>query len=112
MSARRKRNRYVSKERTVQFGVFSNVPEDLIVEVGFQCPICSRPVRRVGLATPELVPRMMYGCSVAVACWEDERQPRDSEHWSWNVELGKKHGAGMVMFNGNKPLPPEFQGRN
>jgi hypothetical protein len=56
---------------------------------------------------------IFYGCHCGtVACWEDEANPQDSDHWAANVALLKKAGADLIIFNGGKEVPPSFSGIN
>jgi hypothetical protein len=97
-----------------RFGPFENVPAELIHPAGFNCRKCKRVVRRAGVVCPGVIPRIMfYSCKCGtIAVWEDERQPRDAQHWAQNIELLKKAGVDLVIFNGNKPTPPSFSGIN
>jgi hypothetical protein len=64
----------------VRFGPFTNIPQELIHPVGFDCLECHSPVRRFGVVVPQLLPRMMFysrKCGT-VAVWEDEAQPQGS----------------------------------
>jgi hypothetical protein len=99
----------------VKFGPFRNVPVELIRPAGFNCPICREPVRRAGLPVPGLVPRMMFyqcGCVLSVVCWEDEKQPGGPVLWRQNVRLARAARAQVVIFNGGKDTPRDFQGVN
>jgi hypothetical protein len=100
--------------KTENFGPFADIPSDSIKPVGFSCRICKHPVRRFCAVVPNLVPRMMfYVCKCgAIAVWEDEKQPKDAQHWRQNIKLLKKAGVGLVVFNGNKPTPASFSGIN
>lgn len=97
-----------------QFGPFENIPTDSIHPVGFFCKKCKHVVRRAGIVCPGVVPRMMfYVCDCGtVAVWEDERQPRDGNHWAQNVKLLQAAGVAVLVFNGNKRTPPSFSGIN
>lgn len=103
-----------SKSPTRRLGPFAGVPRDAVKPAGFKCPFCRRKVEKFAVLPPAMVVRMMfYACRCGtVTCWEDEKQPRDSEHWGFNVEFLKSVGADVVMFNGDKPLDPSFSGIN
>jgi hypothetical protein len=96
------------------FGPFTNIPCDDIKTAGFHCPKCRKPVEKFAMMLPAMVPRMIfYSCRCGtVTVWEDESQPENSEIWSWNVDLLRKHKVHLVMFNGDKPLSPGFAGQN
>jgi hypothetical protein len=99
----------------VRFGPFTNVPQELIHPVGFDCSQCGGTVRRFGVVMPHLIPRLVfYSCRCGtISVWEDEAQPHGSQHWALNIELLKKSGASLVIFNGNKSRPPpSFAGIN
>jgi hypothetical protein len=90
------------------------IPAEQIASAGFDCTICRQPVKVARQSIPHLVPRLcMFACDcdIAVAVWEDERQPT-KRNWKSVIELGRKAGVGLVMFNGSKPTPPEFSGQN
>jgi hypothetical protein len=72
-----------------------------------------KPVRRFGQVVPELSPRMMfYACRCGtIVVWEDERQPT-RKVWDNNIEFLKEAGGDVLIFNGDKPIPPGFQGVN
>jgi hypothetical protein len=97
------------------FGPFANVPVDLIRSAGFDCPVCKTPVRRFGVVVPHLLPRALIyncGCGKSIVCWEDELQPSCVEHWRENVELARQVNVEVVVFNGGKETPPDFQSVN
>jgi hypothetical protein len=96
------------------FGPFADVPAEDVKRTGFICHGCRRSVERLAKALPMMVPRMMfYACICGtVAVWEDERQPCGSRHWRMNIELLKRSGAGLLIFNGRRPLKPDFSGIN
>lgn len=103
----------VLMDATERHGPFL-VPSELIKPAGFCCKSCRHPVRVVRQMVPLLLPRICIfacGCGVGVAVWEDECQPTENT-WRLNMELARKTGAGMLIFNGGKDTPPEFQGRN
>lgn len=77
-----------------RFGPFENVPTDSIHSVGFSCRKCKRAVRRSGVVYPGMIPRIMfYACECGtIVVWEDERQPKDAQHWAQNIKLLKKAG--------------------
>jgi hypothetical protein len=110
---RRKEKRQVPGGPEVPFGPFLNVPAGLIHPAGFSCPLCGQPVRRFGLKTP-IVPRIMIhacGCGPSIVTWEDERSPT-IKTWSFNINFARKANVDVVMFNGGKETPPDFQGLN
>ena len=96
------------------FGPFVNIPVADIRGAGFICYGCRRPVEKLAKALPMMVPRLIfYACSCGtIICWEDERQPRGSRHWRMNTKLMRASGARVVIFNGNRPLAPDFSGTN
>jgi hypothetical protein len=95
------------------FGPFSNIPSREIRFAGFPCLRCRKPVRYFGFVVPDLAPRaMLYVCRCAsVMVWEDEAQPT-SRVWLTNLDLAEAADVDVLIFNGNKPTPPSFQGVN
>jgi hypothetical protein len=95
------------------FGPFQSIPSAEIRFAGWPCKRCRRPVRKFGAVVPLLIPRMMFfACKCGtVAAWEDERQP-SQKTWTNSVQLLKDSGVAVVVFNGGKDTPPEFQGLN
>jgi hypothetical protein len=104
---------HVPTDISEPFGPFLNIPSAEIRFAGWPCKRCRRPVRKFGKVIPSLVPRMMFfDCMCGtVAAWEDERQP-SQKTWTKSVQRLRESGAGVVIFNGNKDTPPEFQGLN
>jgi hypothetical protein len=102
-----------AEEKTEHFGPFLNVPSAAIRRAGFKCDSCRRPVRVFRHPLPMLVPRMVfYACRCGtIVVWEDERQPTQG-NWRMNVELLRRSGAGVLIFNGAKETPPGFTGIN
>jgi hypothetical protein len=98
---------------TVSFGPFCNVESNRITFAGWPCSRCRKPVRKMAVAAPNVAPRMIfYACPcVTVCCWQDERQP-NAKIWPSNVGLALSTGSKVVVFNGDKPTPPDFQGIN
>jgi hypothetical protein len=99
---------------TQKFGPFL-IPADYpILQAGWRCSRCREQVRKLFRRIPYLVPRaVLYSCKCGtVVVWEDEQQPKDTEHWSWNVELLRARSTEVAIFNGNKPTPPGFGGMN
>jgi hypothetical protein len=97
----------------IPFGPFKNVPVKLIHPAGFDCPLCRQPVKRFGLQTP-IVPRIMIHaceCGPGVATWEDEQNPT-IKTWPDTIQLARLTDAGIVIFNGGKETPANFQGTN
>jgi hypothetical protein len=99
---------------TVLHGAFL-VPPELIERAGFACRSCGAHVKVVRQGFPQLIaPRM---CAFACACgptvvvFEDERQPT-RRSWSLTMKLARRTGAEVLIFNGNKPIPPGFAGCN
>jgi hypothetical protein len=104
-----------AEDDEVAFGPFANVPVKLIHPVGFDCPLCHKPVRKFGVQTPYGVPRMIFhtcACGPSVATWEDESQPGTAGRWRRIIKLARRAGVGLVMFNGNKDTPAGFQSFN
>jgi hypothetical protein len=101
-------------EQTERFGPFLNVPSADIQRSGFDCHGCGKPVRRLRKVVPFLVARIVfYSCQCGtVVVWEDERQPKDAQHWAQNIRLLKKAHVEVIVFNGNKETPPGFSGIN
>jgi hypothetical protein len=100
-------------EPSEPFGPFLDIPSAEIRFSGWPCKRCRRPVRKFGAVVPSLVPRMMFfvcRCGT-VAAWEDERQP-SQKTWPDCAQLLRDSGAGMVVFNGDKPTAAGFQGVN
>jgi hypothetical protein len=95
------------------FGPFLNVPSAAIQRAGFKCDRCGKPVRVFRHALPILVPRVsIYNCKCgSVICGEDEEQLTQAI-WQMNVELLRRSGAEVVIFNGAKETPPGFTGIN
>jgi hypothetical protein len=96
------------------FGPFLNVPAALIHPIGFNCPLCHKPVRRFGIQTPTVVPRMLIhacGCGPSVATWEDE-SPVSLKTWRKTIALARRAKVDVVMFNGGKDTPPGFSSFN
>jgi hypothetical protein len=55
---------------------------------------------------------MFYACRCGtIVVWEDERQPT-RKVWDNNIEFLKEAGGDVLIFNGDKPIPPGFQGVN
>ena len=111
------RNRVASKESSVsqrEFGPFL-IPLDYpfpIAKAGWVCRDCNKPVEKLIVCIPGGILRAhFYRCHcVCVGVWADEQQPHGASHWQMNVRLAQKTGAELLVFNGNKPLPPDFQG--
>jgi hypothetical protein len=101
-------------KKTRAFGPFTNVPVDAIKPAGFSCKYCKQPVEKFSQAVPYLVPRMIFhACKCGTLfTWEDESQPDSSRVWKFNVRLMRRSGAQLVVFNGNRPLRPDFSGAN
>src|SRR5258708_1925709 len=103
----------VESEPVERFGPFLAIASRQIHHAGWSCRHCRQPVRRFATAVPDLFPRILFfacrcGC---VATFEDERRPT-KKTWPDCVRLLKNSGAGMVVFNGGKDIPPGFQGLN
>jgi hypothetical protein len=100
-------------EPSEPFGPFLAIPSAEIFFCHWACTRCRRPVRKFGAVVPSMVPRMMFfGCMCGtVAAWEDKRQP-SQKTWPSCVQLLRESGAGMLVFNGDKPTPAGFQGVN
>jgi hypothetical protein len=102
------------KPKAVQHGVFLVAPE-LIKKAGFGCKTCGAQVTVVRQGFPQIVaPRLCAftcGCGATVMVWEDERQP-SRRSWSLAMKLARRTRAELLIFNGNKPTPPEFSGIN
>ena len=99
---------------TRPFGPFTNVPSEDVKSAGFICYECRHLVERLHKAFPSQVVRMFFfvcQCGV-VATWEDEAQPTNSRIWKLNVRLMKSAGVQFLIFNGNRPLFPNFSGTN
>jgi hypothetical protein len=103
----------LSPKDKVDFGPFRNVDAESIKPAGWGCRHCRKPVRFISVVVPHLVERLnFHSCKCATICtWEAEQQPT-AERWSRHVKLARKAGADLVIFNGNKPTPPEFPGLN
>jgi len=104
----------LSTER--KFGPFL-IPADQLDQIkpaGFACFDCQQPVERMALVVPEMVPRLVfYACRCGtVEVWEDEQQPSGSSHWRQNMEMLRAAKVDLLVFNGNKPLQPDFSGSN
>jgi hypothetical protein len=101
-------------EKTVQHGAFLVGPE-LIRRAGFDCGACGEQVKVIRQGFPHVIaPRLCAftcGCRATVIVWEDEQQPT-RRTWSMNMELARRTGAEVLIFNGNKPTPPGFSGLN
>src|SRR5262245_26253691 len=85
---------HVRGGREVAFGPFAAVPVELIHPAGFDCPLCRQPVKRFGIQTPALVPRIMIhscGCGPSITTWEDESQPT-IRIWKNNIETARIAG--------------------
>jgi hypothetical protein len=100
-------------EPSETFGPFTNVRSAEIFFCHWACTRCRRPVRRFATVVPDLVPRILFfackcGC---VATFEDERRPTKKTLPNC-VRLLRESGAGMLVFNGDKPTPAGFQGVN
>jgi hypothetical protein len=97
----------------VDFGPFLGVDAELIHLAGWSCRRCRKPVRKLGVAVPFLVPRLIFrACECAAVCtWEDESQPT-RRNWGALVELARQTGARLLGFNGGRDTPPGFQGVN
>jgi hypothetical protein len=97
-----------------KFGPFLLTSEQLkqVVPASFECPDCLQSVRCLKHVIPGQVARMItYVCPCGtVIVWEDEHQPEDSSHWQQNIELLRASGKDVRIFNGNKPLQPDFSG--
>jgi hypothetical protein len=97
-----------------KFGPFLLTDEQLqeVVPAGFKCLDCLGPVRKLKKVVPGLVARMvLYTCKCgSVMVWEAEKQPSGSSHWRVNIELLRASGSEVAVFNGNKPLAPDFSG--
>ena len=102
------------KGEKVLHGAFV-VPRELVKTAGFNCRICGEQVTVIRQGFPEvLVPRVCAytcGCDVTVIVWEDERQPT-RRTWPITMKLASRTGAGVIIFNGDKPTPPGFSGIN
>jgi hypothetical protein len=99
---------------TRPFGPFAEIPIDQITLAGFRCPFCKHPVERYAKTIPNMVPRVLFfacRCFAAV-CWEDESKPTGARVWRLVNDLAKETGARVLMFNGNRPLSPDFMGIN
>jgi hypothetical protein len=99
---------------TRQFGPFQEVPCDEIKPAGLSCPECRRQIERAAKSLPGMVPRVLfYACQcVTAVVWEDERQPRNARAWRLVIDLAKASDAKVAIFNGNRPLSPDFLGIN
>jgi len=100
-------------EPSEPFGPFLAIPSAEIRFAGWPCSHCRRPVRRLATAVPNLTPRLLFfacGCG-CVATFEDENRP-NKRTWADCVRLLKESGAGMLVFNGDKPTPAGFKGVN
>jgi hypothetical protein len=99
---------------TRPFGPFAEIPNEEITLAGFRCPFCKTPVERYAKTIPEMVPRVLfYACQCfTVVCWEDESKPTGARVWRHVNELAKATGAEVLLFNGNRPLSPDFMGIN
>jgi hypothetical protein len=90
------------------------VPASDIRLAGFSCKICRSPVRVARQSVPHLVPRICAfacECGPGIIVCEDERQP-SKRNWSSAMELARKKGVDLIIYNGNKPTPPGFAGLN
>jgi hypothetical protein len=100
--------------KNVLHGAFLVAPE-LIKKAGFNCRTCGEQVTVVRQAFLDvIVPRLCAftcACGPTVVVWEDERQPT-RRTWSMTMKLARRTGAELLIFNGNKPMPPGFQGLN
>ena len=97
-----------------RFGPFGNVPSEDVKAVGFKCHGCQHSVERLAKVLPGMVVRMFfYACLCGtVAVWEDENQPKNSRIWRMNTNLMKRTNTQVLIFNGNRPLAPNFSGTN
>jgi len=98
---------------TEDFGPFAKVPSEQIQPAGFKCSSCRKPVRRLKKVVPVLIPRLIiHACKCgAVVGWEDEWQA-SARSWPSIIELLKQNRAGIIIINGGKETPPDFQGVN
>jgi hypothetical protein len=99
---------------TRTFGPFLDVPRDAVKPTGFVCKYCRKPVEKFAQVVPYLVSRVFFhACRCgATVTFEDESQPDNSRIWKINVRLMRKARASVLIFNGNKPIPPQFHGIN
>jgi hypothetical protein len=83
-----------------------------IAKAGWVCRDCNKPVEKLIVQMPQGIYRQhLYQCDcVCVGVWADETQPHGARHWQLNVQLAKATGTEFLLFNGDKPLAPEFQG--
>jgi hypothetical protein len=97
----------------VDFGPFLGVEAELISPAGWPCRRCRKPVKKLAVVVPCLVPRLIFhACECAAVCtWEDEAQPT-RRSWRPLVELARQTGARLLGFNGGRDTPPGFQGVN
>ena len=103
----------MSESETRHFGPFSNVSTEEVKPAGWHCRHCRQPVEVAHQIVPYVVPRMIFhACECGtVVTWEDENNPSRAS-WRHLTRLMRKTGVKVVMFNGNKPISPDFQGRN
>jgi hypothetical protein len=102
------------KTETVLHGAFLVAPE-LIKKAGFNCRICGEQVTVIRQGFPQVIASRLCAftcdCGPTVVVWEDERQPT-RRAWVWTMKLARRTGAEVLIFNGNKPVPPGFSGLN
>jgi hypothetical protein len=60
----------------------------------------------------EIRSRLCDAGAATVVCWEDEQQPGTARIWWHSVKLLKAARIKVMIFNGDKPLAPDFSGRN
>jgi hypothetical protein len=96
-----------------RFGPFLAIPCADIRLAGWRCQRCRRQVEVLAIVVPALAPRMIFnackcGC---VVTWEDET-PCCPETWPSSTRLLKKYRVGVLIYNGDRPLGPQFSGVN
>jgi hypothetical protein len=82
------------------FGPFLIPDNHPVVEAGWNCERCREPVKKLFKEIPYLLARcVLYTCPCGtVACWEDEKQPRDAKHWRRNIKLLRSRGAQVAIY--------------
>ena len=97
-----------------KFGPFLIPENHPVYEAGWRCLDCGEQVLKLVKPMPiGIYVIHFYACRCGCVCvWADEQQPSGPKHWRHNMRLARKAKAEVLMFNGNKPLPPGFQGFN
>jgi hypothetical protein len=95
------------------FGPFLIPQDHPILDAGWRCRDCRQPVKKLVKPMLGLYIMHFYACRCGcVAVWADEKQPCGAKHWRQNMRLARRTRAEIMIFNGNKPLPPGWQGLN